>query len=304
MKKGFFDAYKENASREYFTVYAKYAEGLVSSEIIDALHKAESGESDSPIITMAKNEAFILENAKISVNPHEMFSGALDAREPSQFIRDERHRKNMIPLRPYTPRIFIDGSNSLAFTAGPDFGHTACDYETAVKAFERGANCLTHTFNAMPPLHHRNPGPIGAAIDKGAFVQVITDGFHIHPSVVKMLDRTFGPDRMIIISDSIAPAGLSDGEYVINGRPIVMKNSHAYLPDGTIAGSASTLMECVRQAISFGIPKEDAIKMASETPANCIGVKKGRIEKGYDADFIVTDGDLNVISTIVCGKKI
>jgi len=183
-------------------------------------------------------------------------------------------------------------------------GHTACDYDTAIKAFERGANCLTHTFNAMPPLHHRNPGPIGAAIDKGAFVQVITDGFHVHPSVVKMLYRAFGPERMIIISDSIAPAGLPDGEYVINNRLITVKNSHAYLPDGTIAGSASTLLECVKSAISFGIPKEDAFRMASETPANCIGVKKGRIEKGYDADFIVLDDGLNVLSTFVKGKKI
>ena len=183
-------------------------------------------------------------------------------------------------------------------------GHTACDYDTAVRAFDRGANCLTHTFNAMPPLHHRNPGPVGAAIDKGAFVQVITDGFHVHPSVVKMLYHTFGPERMIIISDSIAPAGLSDGEYLINNRTISVKNSHAYLPDGTIAGSASTLIECVRQAISFGIPKKDALKMASETPANCIGVKKGRIQKGYDADFIVLDDSLNVVSTFVRGKKI
>lgn len=218
-------------------------------------------------------------------------------------IEEFREYKNvkMITVAPET-----DGALDFIEKCGVAvaLGHTACDYDTAVRAFERGANCLTHTFNAMPPLHHRNPGPIGAAIDKGAFVQVITDGFHIHPSVVKMLYRTFGPERMIIISDSIAPAGLPDGQYIINNRPINVKNSHAYLPDGTIAGSASTLMDCVRQAISFGIPKNDALKMASETPANCIGVKKGRIEKGYDADFIVLNDSLNVISTFVRGKKI
>ncbi len=183
-------------------------------------------------------------------------------------------------------------------------GHTVCDYETACKAFDRGANCLTHTFNAMPGLHHRNPGPIGAAIDKGAFVQVITDGFHIHPSVFKMLYRTFGTERMVIISDSVATSGLSDGEYIINDVPTIVKNSQSYLLDGTIAGSSSTLMDCVRTAISFGIPKADAFKMASETPANCIGMKKGRIEVGYDADLIVLDNDLNVISSFVKGKLI
>ena len=183
-------------------------------------------------------------------------------------------------------------------------GHTACSYDTACRAFDMGANCLTHTFNAMPPLHHRNPGPIGAAIDKNAYVQVITDGFHLHGSVVKMLYRTFGPDRMIIISDSVAPAGLSDGEYIINSRPIIVKSSHAFLPDGTIAGSSSTLMDCVRTAISFGIPKSDALRMASETPANCIGVNKGRIAVGYDADIIVVDDDLNVLSSFVKGRLI
>lgn len=200
----------------------------------------------------------------------------------------------------------IDGAMEFIEKCGTAvaLGHTACDYKTACDAFDRGASCLTHTFNAMPPLHHRNPGPIGAAIDKGAYVQVITDGFHLHPSVVKMLYKTFGAERMIIISDSIAPAGLPDGEYIINSRPIIVKNAHAYLPDGTIAGSSSTLLDCVKAAISFGIPKADAFKMASETPANCIGVKKGRLEVGYDADIIVLDKNLNVTSSFVMGNKI
>jgi len=183
-------------------------------------------------------------------------------------------------------------------------GHTTCDYQTACEAFDRGANCLTHTFNAMSPLHHRNPGPIGAAIDKGAYVQVISDGFHLHPSVVKMLYRTFGTERMVIISDSVSTAGLPDGRYVINDAVTIVRDSHAYLPDGTINGSSSTIMDCVRTAISFGIPKYDAFKMASETPANCIGLKKGRFEAGYDADFIVIDDELNVISSFVKGNLI
>lgn len=183
-------------------------------------------------------------------------------------------------------------------------GHTAADYECASEAFLSGAKCLTHTFNAMMPLHHRNPGPIGAAIDNDGYVEVICDGLHIHKSVIKMLYRTFGADRMILISDSMRATGLCDGEYEFGGQTITVKNAVARTQDGAIAGSTTNLMGCVRKAIEFGIPAEDAFKMASETPAKLINVKKGRLLPGYDADFIVVDDDLNVISTVVGGKMI
>lgn len=173
-------------------------------------------------------------------------------------------------------------------------GHTDCDYETTVEAIKRGAKCLTHTFNAMPPLHHRNPGPVGAAIDENIYVQVICDGLHIHKSVIKMLYRTFGADRMILISDSMRATGLSDGEYELGGQMIDVKNGIARTKDGALAGSTSNLLTCVKKAIEFGIPKADAIKMASETPAKLLGIKKGKIEVGYDADFVITDDKLNI----------
>ena len=174
-------------------------------------------------------------------------------------------------------------------------GHTESDYKTATEAIKNGAKCLTHIFNAMPPLNHRNPGPIGAAIDENIYVQVICDGLHLHKSVIKMLYRTFGADRMILISDSMRATGLSDGEYELGGQMIDVKKGVARTKDGVLAGSTSNLMDCVKKAIEFGIPKEDAIKMASETPAKLLGIKKGKIEVGYDADFVVEDGDLNVI---------
>ena len=173
-------------------------------------------------------------------------------------------------------------------------GHTDCDYETAVEAIKNGAKCLTHTFNAMPPLNHRNPGPIGAAIDENIYVQVICDGLHIHKSVIKMLYRTFGADRMILISDSMRATGLSDGEYEFGGQMIDVVGGIARTKDGALAGSTSNLMDCVKKAISFGIPKADAIKMATETPAKLLGIKKGKIEIGYDADFVVVDDEMNV----------
>lgn len=181
-------------------------------------------------------------------------------------------------------------------------GHTDCNYEEAIKAIENGANCLTHTFNAMPPLHHREPALIGAAVDKNIYVQVICDGIHIHPAVIRMLYRLFGKDRMILISDSMRATGLSDGEYEFGGQTITVKDKVARTEYGAIAGSTSTLMDCVKKAIEFGIPKDDAFYMASGTPAVLMNVKKGHIKPGYDADLIVLDDDLKICMTILNGE--
>lgn len=182
-------------------------------------------------------------------------------------------------------------------------GHSDATYEIACEAFRNGAKCLTHTFNAMPPFHHRNPGPIGAAIDNDGYVEVITDGNHVHKSAVMMLYRTFGPDRMIIISDALSSTGLPDGEYISGGLKVYVKDALARLEDGTIAGSSSTLLQCVKTAISFGIPVEDAFKMASETPAKSIGIaNKGVLKVGADADFIAVDDDLNLTAVVIAGE--
>lgn len=154
----------------------------------------------------------------------------------------------------------------------------------------------------MPGLHHRDPGPIGAAVDNDAYVEVICDGLHIHKSVITMLYRTFGADRMVLISDSMRATGLCDGEYEFGGQMITVKDSVARTEEGAIAGSTTNLMGCVKKAIEFGIPVSDAFKMASETPAKLINVKKGRLLPGYDADFIVLDDELNVITTVVGGE--
>ena len=183
-------------------------------------------------------------------------------------------------------------------------GHTDADYDSALKAIENGAKCLTHTFNAMPPLHHRNPGPIGAAIEKNIYVQVICDGLHIHKSVIWALYKIFGTDRMILISDSMRAAGLSDGEYEFGGQNITVKNSVARTADGAIAGSTSFLWDCVRKAVEFGIPKEEAVAMATRTPAALMGVKAGEVKEGYDADLIFADDDMNIKSVLVKGKEI
>lgn len=183
-------------------------------------------------------------------------------------------------------------------------GHTDASYDCAAEAIQNGAVCITHTFNAMAPLHHREPGAIGAAIDHNIYVQVISDGVHLHPAVVRTLYRLFGTERMVLISDSMCATGVSDGEYMFGGQPIKVENSVARTLDGAIAGSTSTLFSCVKQAISFGIPEADAFKMASETPATMLGLTKGKIAVGYDAEFIAVDDNLNLLMCVVRGEPI
>ena len=184
-------------------------------------------------------------------------------------------------------------------------GHTDCDYDTAIAAIEKGANCLTHTFNAMTPMHHVNPGPVGAAIEKNIYVQVICDGVHIHKSVINMLYRTFGKERMVLISDSMNGAGLSEGIYEFGGQKVRICDGVARTLEGVVAGSTSNLFKCVKKAIEFGIPEKDAFEMASLTPATLIGESsKGKIEIGFDADFVVVDDKFNVAMTIIAGRTV
>lgn len=181
-------------------------------------------------------------------------------------------------------------------------GHTAADYDTAVKAADAGAKCVTHTFNAMPPLHHRMPSVLGAAFDNDMYIQVICDGKHIHPSAIRILYKLFGADRMVLISDSMRATGLPDGKYEFGGQEMTVTDGIARTPDGALAGSTSTLLDCVKCAIDFGIPEQDAFKMASETPAQMLGLNCGKISEGYDCDLVVLDDSGNIDTVIINGK--
>lgn len=188
-------------------------------------------------------------------------------------------------------------------TVGTDtvisIGHSATDYATAIEAIDNGATSLTHTFNAMPPLHHRDPGPIGAAVEKHIYTEVICDGLHVSRAAILTLYRAMGPDRMVLISDSLRATGLGDGEFSFGGQKIIVRDGVARIEAGNLAGSTTTLFGCVKKAIEFGIPKADAIRMASTTPAECLGLNKGRIAVGYDAEFILVDQDMNLIRAMI-----
>ncbi len=178
-------------------------------------------------------------------------------------------------------------------------GHSAADYSTAVRAIDAGVSSLTHTFNAMPPLHHRDPGPIGAAVEKGIYAELICDGLHVSRAAVLTLYRALGPDRLILISDALRATGLGDGDFSFGGQKILVRDGVARIEAGNLAGSTTPLLGCVRKAIEFGIPKKDAFRMASATPARSLGLKKGELLPGYDAEFILLDSDMNLVRSII-----
>lgn len=182
-------------------------------------------------------------------------------------------------------------------------GHSGADYETAAGAFEAGAGHVTHMYNGMNGIHHRKPGIIGAAFDAGVTVELICDGLHIHPSVIRMTEAMFR-NRITLISDSMRSAGMADGEYSLGGQPVFVKNGKATLEDGTLAGSSITLMDALRNAVHFGIPLEQAIRYASSLPAETIGAGGylGKISEGYRADLLVLDQELNLEIVIAEGN--
>lgn len=188
-----------------------------------------------------------------------------------------------------------------SFGGKVSIAHTDCGYETAVNAINAGADHITHIFNAMNGLHHRNPGVIGAFFDTDATAEIICDSIHISPPVLRMM---FGAkaERLAIISDSMSATGLCDGSYKLGSLSVSVKNSVATLPDGTLAGSSMNAYSMMKNLISIGIEPEKAILSATKIPADSIGLGNiGRIERGCRADFVIADKDFTVKKVILEG---
>lgn len=225
----------------------------------------------NPIKKGAHNERYI-------INPSiELFKRMFDASEG---------QVKVITVAPELPGAieFIKEASKMCRIA---LGHTAADYETALRAFDAGATDVTHLFNAMNPMGHRSPGIIAAARDRGAYVELICDGIHVHPSVVRMIFSAFDKDKIVFISDSISATGLPDGSYTLGGLKTIVEDNVSRLEDGTLAGSTTNLLGCVRKAVEFGIGIEDAIRAASQNPCDLIDIENDKV--------IVLDKVLNLI---------
>lgn len=212
-------------------------------------------------------------------------------------------RVKLITVAPEEPGA-IDFIREVAGEVAVSLGHTTADYDTAMTAFAAGATHVTHLYNGMDSLHHRKPGILPAALDSGASVELICDGLHIHPAVIRLTHRLFG-DRLNLISDSMRCAGMPDGDYSLGGQPVIVKNRCATLRDGTIAGSSISVIDAVRNVARFGLTLEDAVYAATAAPALAAGLGDvGSIEVGKCADFVILDEKLNISAVYIDGTEI
>ncbi len=184
--------------------------------------------------------------------------------------------------------------------------HTDSDYDHAKAAFAAGASHLTHLYNAMPAIHHRKPGVIPAAVENaGVQAELICDGLHSHPACVRLAFAMF-PHRIVLISDALRCCGMPDGQYELGGQQVFLKGGVARLADGTIAGSATNLYDCMRNAIAFGIPEEEAVRSATWNPAKAVGAldRIGSIETGKMADFLICTPDYSSKRVFLNGREV
>ena len=229
-----------------------------------------------------------------------------DAETFRQWQKDANGLVKLISIAPEYPEN-MEFIKEIKDEVNVSLAHSTADYETAMEAFKAGANHVTHLFNAMNPLSHRAPGIPGAAHDAKAYVELICDGIHIHPGMIRTAFSIYGDDRVILISDSMEATGMPDGTYSLGGQSVTVTGNLATLQDGTIAGSATNLMDCVRFAVKeVGLPLETAIKCATVNPAKSIGLydKYGSLEVGKVADFVLLDKDLNLKAVYINGKKV
>ncbi len=202
-------------------------------------------------------------------------------------------------------REFASRAKKLGVTLG--LAHTDADFESAEKTFESFATSLTHTFNAMPPLHHRAGGAVAAAFDNpDVFCELIADGLHVSPEMVRLSYKIKG-EKLVLVTDSMEATGEPDGEYSIAGMPVTVKDGRAVTHDGALAGSTLSLLDGVKNLSRFAkIPFEKALYCATAAPAQVVGIYGcvGSLDVGKRANMIVLDEDLELCSVILGGNNI
>ena len=219
--------------------------------------------------------------------------------------------KDVIKIITYAPEKDVDMEFTKKIKANTDIvlsiGHSKATYDEAKEAINMGASNITHTFNGMSGLNHRNPGVVGAALTTNVYCEVIADEIHIMKDLFQFILNNKGEDKIILITDSIEAGGLEDGEYSLGGQKVIVKSNQARLESGSLAGSVMPLNKMVYNFMNnTNLDMRKVIKLASINPAKSIGIdnKKGSIEIGKDADIAIFDKNINCHMTINCGKVI
>ena len=280
-----------------------YSEEILGG-ICDAAAAFQPADNMADLVGINMEGPFIAPSKKGAQNPAYL-------QEPNVFMfrRLQARAKGLVKLLDMAPELngAMEAIAELKDEVRISIAHTAADYDTAMAAFQAGAKHVTHLYNAMNGLSHRSPGMVGAAFDGAETAELICDGVHIHPAVVRTTFRAMGPDRMILISDSMMATGLDDGDYSLGGQAVKVVGNLATLADGTIAGSATNLMDCMKTAVlKMGIPFGTAVKCATVNPAKAIGIydRYGSIEAGKVANVVLLDQDLNVKQVYLRGKAL
>lgn len=273
-------------------------------QIADAAAAYHTEEDGAELVGINMEGPFIAAAKKGAQN-----AAYLHAPDAEMFRRLQQRAGGLFKLCDIAPEVEggLDCIRSLAGEVRVSLAHTASDYDTAKTAFEAGAKQVTHLYNAMQPYSHRAPGLIGAACDFAESVELIADGVHVHPAAVRLTFRAFGDHRIILISDSMMATGMPDGEYSLGGQAVHVSGNLATLADGTIAGSATNLLDCMRTAVrKMGVPLGSAVKAASTNPAKALGLydRFGSIEPGKTANLLLLDESLEVKSIFLRGKRI
>lgn len=218
--------------------------------------------------------------------------------------QDSKNKIKLVDIAPELPGA-MEFITALKDDLTISLAHTTANYETALEALQSGASHITHLYNAMIPGNHREPGVPGAAFDHPhTTVELICDGIHIHPSMIRQAFQLFTDERIILISDSMMATGMTNGVYSLGGQDVNVTGNKATLTNGTIAGSATNLMNCLRLAVSFGIPLLSAIKAAAVNPIKLILETEnyGTLEPGKYANLVLLDKDLAIKGVISKGK--
>ena len=214
-----------------------------------------------------------------------------------------------IGIAPEENNNYLDFIKNMKDKVNISLAHTNADYETAKAAFDVGANHAVHLYNAMTAFTHRSPGVVGAVSDSShVMAELICDGIHVHPAVVRSTIKMLGKNRVIMVSDSMRATGMPDGYYMLGGQKVHVKENQAVLvSNGTIAGSVSNLMNCLQTAVlKMGIPLETAVACTTINPAKSLGIddKYGSISVGKRANLVLLDKTLAVKSVIKDGRII
>jgi len=250
---------------------------------------------EGPYLSKAKTGA---QNKEFIKNP--------DIKEMKEFVRASGNNIRRITIAPELPGALelIRHVRKLGITVA--IGHTNATYEEAIEGFNSGATICNHFYNGMRGFHHRDPGVIGACLEReDIYVEVITDMIHVHPAALKIAIKAKGLDKILFITDSISATGLPDGEYMLGGLKIVVKNGVSRVKaTGSLAGSTLTMDVAIRNAITnLGLSLKDAVRMATLNPANALDLPDhGRLAPNCVANITVINPKIDILATIVKGE--